>query len=101
MKKILFYVIIFTFSLTLMSFATDNQGVTTKLTSEKSQVIDSEVISKLNNTFKLEIVEPDFTPTQLVKWLLATLGTFLTGLILSLLNKWFPNIFKEKNHRKY
>lgn len=101
MKKILFYVIIFTFSLTLMSFATDNQGVTTKLTSEKSQVIDSEVISKLNNTFKLEIVEPDFTPTQLVKWLLATLGTFLTGLILSLLNKWFPNIFKDKNYKKY
>lgn len=101
MKKFLFYAIIFAFSILLMSFATDSQSVTTISLKDNSQILDSEVIDKLNNTFKLEIVEPDFTPTQLVKWLLATLGTFLTGLILSLLNKWFPNIFKEKSYKKY
>ena len=46
--------------------------------------------------------EPDpLTATEIVKWLLRTLGSFLSTLILALLHKWFPNWFPSKRVRNY
>lgn len=69
-----------------------------------TQLTDAEIDTicrKIPLRLSKDMPPSGLTPTDIVMWLLRTLGAFITTLLLSLLHHWFPQWFPSTQPRKY
>ena len=71
----------------------------------QAAVIDPPTVDSIINCLPIspapDDLPADTTPADIVNWLLRTLGSFLTTIIMYFLHRWFPRWFPTSKIRAY